>query len=123
MGASGFSAPRVTEELEVEIDQLGQIDIVEHDHVARREHLWILDGFVVALGRADQTQLDLLAQRPVRRTNQVTDVLQEHDVELIQIKVVQCPISFFSCRSFHILSMGRLAPPCQQDTDLGMDEV
>src|SRR5690606_33345729 len=67
-------ADRLVEARSVEVDQVDQVDLVEHDGVAPREDIRVLHRFVVPLGRADEAHPRVLTEVPVRGTDQVSHV-------------------------------------------------
>ena len=69
--------------------QWQQVGLGAQHQVGRAEHHRILGGFVVALGDREQGHVAVLAQVEARRTDQVTHVLDEEDVETRQVQPVQ----------------------------------
>src|SRR5262245_18594083 len=73
----------------VEADGLGQVRLGDQGAVRGMEDRRILQGLVLPLGYREEYEPEVLAEIEGRRADEITDVLDEQDVDLRDVPAVQ----------------------------------
>ena len=78
--------------VDVDVEMWHQIDLVQQHHVDRAEHHRVLQRLVLALGHRVDHRLGVLAHVELRRTHEVPDVLDDHQIEGRKVQALQRPV-------------------------------
>src|SRR5579872_311012 len=70
-----------------------QVHLRDYRHVSTVENCWVLQGLVLALGHGNQHEPQIFAQVVGRRTNQVSNILDEKKIQIMQIPSFQCVLN------------------------------
>ena len=69
-----------------------QVDLVEQHHIHRTEHHRVFQRLVLALGHRVDHCLGVFADVELGRAHQVSDILDDDEIQLGKVQTLQCPV-------------------------------
>src|SRR6202012_246064 len=112
--------------VDVDVQIRHQIDLVEQYHVHGAEHHRVLQWFVIPFGDRINHRLGVFAHVELGRAHQISDVFDDHQVELVQVQSLQravdhgCVEVAFAAEAIASVEQGYLGAPT---TELGGVQV
>src|ERR1700722_10125346 len=103
--------------VEIDVQVWHQIDLVEQHYVDGAEHHRVLQRFVVTFGDRINHRLGVFADVEFGRAHQISDVLDNHQVEAGQVQSLQCAVDHgcvevaFAAESIASVEQGYLGAP------------